>query len=732
MKALPMEQSRTGRSARVDQLAVYEDKPDSLTPKHWDKPGTNFLWGAFWGMLAWQVYALIEYAASTLTPLLLYKNMMIAAWHWKLSLLLFGMYTVAGIVLGGVAGVAYGAWKKVPLDNTGQGRAIGTLTLVLAFIANLMLGRPDPFTLMVSAVVAGTLIWSLSSKLWSGAFTLAANPWWTVLLLLVVAKTNYELLETRSSFLRGAVSIAIVSAFAGLSILRNRIWGSKRAGASLGHPAAVLCGVGLALGCAVFFNRDLRADSRGPAPVGNASQPNIVLITLDTTRADHLSLYGYNRNTTPNLAQLAASASVFVHAMAAGDLTLTSHGAIFTGTYASWNGAHAYLGHVPGQPISESYATLPEILSKHGYSTAAVVANTSYLQSAFGFNRGFQFWDSRVPIQMNRSEKPLFQQYYLRRGARQILGLFACTDAFDLTFRRAQEINRVAFDFVNRNRTSGKPFFLFLNYMDAHAPYLPPAPFDAAYSGKDCSIPANRMLQLIRSLAARKTDMPEHVRQHYISQYDGGITYMDTQIGELIQQMKRLGLYENTLLIITGDHGEAFGERHLLGHGLSAYQDEVHVPLIVKYPGASHREVIGDAVGHTDILPTIMEVAGIAPPTYIQGRSLRDQSGNASRKLVTESFPEPSLNLPGYDRVERAFYSETFKYVSSTSGKHELYDFSADPDETHDLCSAQPTRCDQMQHGLAQWEATIPKQARPKRKLDPQTLERLKSLGYAQ
>ena len=705
-----------------------------LPTKRWDRTGTNFFWGAFWAMIAWQVYALIEYAGSTLAPLLLYKNMMIAAWHWKLSLLLFGFFTIAGIVLGGIGGVAYGVWKKMPLGSTWQGRAIGTLTLVLAFIANLMLGRPDLFTLIVSALVAGMLIWSLSSRDHSGWFTLVANPWWTILFLLAVAKTNYELLETRSALLRCAVSTILVVVFSGISILRNRIRVSTRgAGGAWRHAAVVLCGVALTLGCAVFFNRGVPVEvGPGPAAAGNAKQPNIVLVTLDTTRADHLSLYGYTRNTTPNLAQLAESASIFVHAMAAGDLTLTSHGAIFTGTYASWNGAHAYLGHVPGQPISESYATLPEILSKHGYSTAGVVANTSYLQSAFGFNRGFQFWDSRVPIQMNRSEKPLFQQYYLRRGARQVLARFVCTDAFDLTFRRAQEINRVAFDFVSRNRTSGRPFFLFLNYMDAHAPYLPPAPFDAMYSGKDCSIPANRMLQLIRSLAARKTDMPEHVRQHYISQYDGGITYMDTQIGELIQQMKRLGLFENTLFVITGDHGEAFGERHLLGHGLSAYQDEVHVPLIVKYPGVSKREVVGVAVGHTDLLPTIMEVAGIAPPSYIQGRSLRGRSGNVNRKLVTESFPEPSLNLPGYDRVERAFYSETFKYVSSTAGKHELYDFSADPDETHDLCSAQPARCDEMQHGLAQWEGTIPKQTRPKRKLDSQTLERLKSLGYAQ
>jgi arylsulfatase A-like enzyme len=161
-------------------------------------------------------------------------------------------------------------------------------------------------------------------------------------------------------------------------------------------------------------------------------------------------------------------------------------------------------------------------------------------------------------------------------------------------------------------------------------------------------------------------------------------------------------------------------------------EDQVYVPLVVKYPGSNQKKWVEERVGHTDILPTVMEVTGIAPPTFLQGFSLLKGAGNSNRKLISESFPGSGLTSlnSAFNRVERAIYSGNFKYIDSTAGKHELYDVSADAGEVHDLCSVDTARCSGMQRDLEEWEKAIPKTVGRGKAIDPQTLERLRSLGY--
>jgi len=157
------------------------------------------------------------------------------------------------------------------------------------------------------------------------------------------------------------------------------------------------------------------------------------------------------------------------------------------------------------------------------------------------------------------------------------------------------------------------------------------------------------------------------------------------------------------------------------------------VPLIVKYPGSDQGQEVDERVGHTDLLPTVMEVTGITPPQFLQGFSLRKAVGNTNRRLISESFPIwalISLN-PKFNRIERAIYSGNFKYIDSTAGKHELYDVSADPAEANNLCSVDAASCSEMQHDLEEWEKAMPEAVTHGKPLDPQTLELLRSLGYA-
>jgi arylsulfatase A-like enzyme len=691
----------------------------------------NAVWGAFWGMIAWQVYGVIEYAATTLAPLIVYRPMVIAGWHWKLSLLLFGFYTLAGTIAGALGGMVLTALTKPePESKKADHKKIGTLTLGLAFIANLVAGAPEPATLAFSSIVAATLIWSL----WSGRaerFALTASPWATALFLLLAAWLNNEVLAKHSLLIRCLGTVLITCAFVGASALRIRV--RYFTAAAIEQPLAVLgSALAMVVGCAFLFGSNTPAQGASRTlPPPNPAKPNVLLLTLDTVRADHLSLYGYKRNTTPHLAELARAATVFSHATAAGDMTVTSHAAILTGTYASWNGARPHQSSTgKGVPISDKYPTLAEILCEHGYSTAAVVANSGFVTREWGFDRGFQFFDARGAVRM----MPPRKEYLLRYGARQVLHRVMDTTEFDMMFLRAGEINREAYRLLDRFRTSGRPFFLFLNYMDAHSPYAPPPSFESLYPfERDLSIPDARYGLLFDELVQGRGQMSEEERQHYISQYDGGIAYMDEEIGRLIAWLKQRGLYENMLLIIVSDHGEALGERNLIGHGLSVNEDQVYVPLIVKYPESDPRQWVEERVGHTDILPTIMEVTGISPPRFLQGVSLRHGIGNANRKLISESFPGSGLTSlnPKFNRIERALYAGSFKYIDSTSGQHELYDVSADPGEARDLCSVDTVRCSGMRHDLEEWEKAMPRTVSHGKALDPETLERLRSLGYA-
>jgi arylsulfatase A-like enzyme len=689
----------------------------------------NFLWGALWGMIAWQVYALIEYTALTVVPLWRYSNMKIAGWNWHWSLVLFGFYTVAGLIAGGTAGAVFGGWRsRDPRNSQPQLKSIGSLTLVLAFLANLLTEDLKIAPLLATAIIACTLIWSLLSETWGKRLDLLANPWVIATLLLFAAWNGNAPHGLRAKIIRFAIGMAVMGVFIGASIASVRF---KRTLSPrvLRYALTISAALLIVFGCAGLSNLTTLAKANRPqtgAP--RKPGPNVVLITMDTVRADHVSLYGYGRHTTPNLEKLAQSSTVFTHAMSASNVTVISHAAMFTGLYGSWNGVGKPNGAPShGGPLLDKYATLPVILAKEGYFTGAVVANTGNLQAGFGFDRGFQFFDSLTSPQLIRLDNPCF----LRNGARRILDRFTATTEFDLSTRRAEEINREAFGFLDQARTTARPFFLFLNYMDAHSAYAPPAPFGDLYPGKDGTARLTRYLQLTNDLAAGKAKLPQRELQHYISQYDGGISYIDFQIGELIHGLENRGLFENTLIVITADHGEALGDRNLLFHGLSVYQNQVHVPLIIKYPGRSVSQVVGTTVGHVDLLPTILDVAGISIPDSLQGWSLKQNVGDARRTIISEGFPRPGFaRIPGFNTTQRAIYEGKWKLMETKFGHRELYDVESDQAETHDLCSVHSAECAGIGRALDSWVSKIPLDT-TRHEVDPRTLEMLKSLGYA-
>ena len=410
-------------------------------------------------------------------------------------------------------------------------------------------------------------------------------------------------------------------------------------------------------------------------------------------------------------------------------MTLPTHASIFTGLYARRHGAHVdFNGH--GRPLDDKFVTLAEILSAAGYQTLGVVANHVFFGCGFGLEQGFDYFDTREPPQYILFKR-LGQgpRFYLKHAVYRALKSFANSADLERHYSKAEDINREALRLLDE---SSRPFFLFVNYMDAHWPYVPPAPFDELYPGKDDSYTSAQRTRLIDEVVHRRTrTITAAESDHHVSQYDGAIAYMDDQVGELIDRLKALGLYEDALIIVASDHGEALGEKDIIGHALSVYQDEVHIPLLIKYPRDTRQRAVDDVVTTVDILPTVLDLIGEEGPAEIQGHDLKALERGAPRAVFSESFPNISPVGSRFDRIERAVFLKEWKLIRSTNRENELYDLSKDPREQDNLFGAH-AGAGQLEDLLNQWLDTVEEEAQAPADLDPETIERLKSLGYIQ
>jgi arylsulfatase A-like enzyme len=468
-------------------------------------------------------------------------------------------------------------------------------------------------------------------------------------------------------------------------------------------------------------------------PASVSGRPNVLLVVLDTVRADHLSVYGYGRRTTPNLENWAQEGVLFRNAISAADVTLSSHASIFTGLYTSWHGAHPTPDASDLGRLEPSFRTLAEILSDAGYSTLAVLANYGYLRPEFGVAQGFGFYDVRWPVKTMGSA----DHSSLRKLLRPVLDHVVPTDELDRQYRRGDQITDGGLRVIKAMQGRNDPFFLSLNYMDAHDPYTPPPPYRDLFPGRIPSFERSRITELRRELAKhRRPKDADAILNYLVSRYDAGIAFMDSELKRLFDGMKQVGLYDNTLIIVTSDHGEAFGEHDDLGHPASVHQELVHVPLLIKYPRSVPSEAgrqIEATVSGVDLLPTVLDTIGIVLPPNLQGQSLRTLGPDDARVVMAESFLNSSLlrSRRRIDLVQRALYQGQRKLIGSTNGQTQLYDLQLDPSESQDIYHAENSTAIQFTHVLEKWIQAVPR-ARPSRKMAPQSMDRLRSLGYLQ
>jgi arylsulfatase A-like enzyme/thioredoxin-like negative regulator of GroEL len=418
--------------------------------------------------------------------------------------------------------------------------------------------------------------------------------------------------------------------------------------------------------------------------VAQRSAPNIILITLDTTRADRMGFLGSKDGLTPNLDELAKQSVVFTRAYAQVPLTTPSHAAILTGTYPQFN-------HIEdlGSPLAKELSYLPDILHRRGYRTGAFVGAMildPVSKGAPGFERGFDKYDAGF-----RRRKP-------------------GEDRYKTVERRAGEVVDRALAWLSK-RPPG-PFFLWLHFYDAHDPYDPPEPFKTKFAA---------------------------------SPYDGEIAYTDSAVAKFVAALRARGLYNGSAIAVMADHGEAFGEHGEQRHGMFLYDETIHVPFLIKLP-ASRRagERVDTRVALADVAPSLLQVAGIPVPSAMQGVTLLPWiKASANGASTTADDMRAKTSRP----AESPIYSETNyphkafgwsmlrswrtgKYLYVQAPKNELYDQSTDLGALHNLAADSRAVATTMESQLMTFQAKTSSEKKEKTQIDPAQAENLRALGY--
>ena len=489
----------------------------------------------------------------------------------------------------------------------------------------------------------------------------------------------------------------------------HKPWPLATWGKGLATTAAVLF-----LGVALHQTSPLsRLADVHASPSTKVRRPNIVLITLDTVRADHLSTYGYPRPTTPHVDRLAQRGVLFENAIAPSPWTLATHASLFTGLLPHQHGADWTI------PLEPGSRTLAEILKSQGYETVGFSANLYYGQGGWGIGRGFEIYED--------------DSYTLRNNFSVTLaGLAFAQPAYQhlvhydrLSRRDARDLNRDVFRWFHRR--PARSFFLFINYFDAHDPYWAPPPFDKKFG--PISRDAIRHMNSVDGMQTKNT-LDGGERAAFINAYDNSLAFLDDQVAKLMDVLSASPDWPNTIVIITSDHGEGFGEHGTYGHGWNVYREVLHVPLIIFGPGIPAGLRIQHQARIHEIFPTVLDLALGEPPPF-RRTSLRRfwtpgfQPEAFDEIAVSELIP----NLHG--RGRKAYITLTtreWQYLQDSQGGAELYCWTGDPGEQKNLVASPEVR-DVVSELSARLRREIQSSFRPWR--DPEYLYALDHDGFS-
>ena len=406
------------------------------------------------------------------------------------------------------------------------------------------------------------------------------------------------------------------------------------------------------------------------------SRPNLILMGIDSIRADHMSCYGYHHLTTPHLDKFAASGALFENTISAHIPTTSAYGSMLTGRDTFGTQVVA-LRHRGG--LRPDIKTLPEMLRGVGYDTTCVGFTGNPSARGFDTYLDYAAWGSWAT---GRSPK-------------------------------AQKLNEVAVPELERLAAGDKPFFLFLRHMDPHAPYLPPAPYERAfYHGNELD-PANRSMDPVMAFKPFRDFfrmwMPPGItdKDYVIAQYDGAIAYMDACIATLLESITALGLDDNTLVIVNGDHGETLYDHECWFDHHGIYDNVLHVPLLIRFPGRVPAGIrLAGYNQHKDLVPTILDYLSADTDQELDGRSLRALvEGNVDTFETGIYITECTWMRKHGWRTPQYKYMHALEPDFHFKPEIELYDLSVDPEENNNIAPDNPELCAYFEGQVQAWIA---------------------------
>lgn len=427
----------------------------------------------------------------------------------------------------------------------------------------------------------------------------------------------------------------------------------------------------------------------------SGEKPNVILITIDTLRADHVQCYGYSKNTSPNIDQLAEEGSLFLNTICQATTTPVSHASILTGLYPYHHGLR-YLHGGNNYKLKDTITTLAEMLKEDGYKTAAFISAFPLISERYNLSQGFEYYDEDFIIDEYTMNCPLCRQKGLiNTGKSQ---------------RRSDETNRKVFEWLENHY--GERFFIWVHYFDPHDPIV---------------IPPEEFLQKFPPI--------QNKRSNTIEMYDVEIAYTDYQFGELWKKIKELGIDEKSLFILTSDHGEGLNDHGYWSHAEKLYQEQVHVPMIIRYSKLFRGKKISAITRTVDIVPTIMDVL------YLP---LSESRFDGISMLPHITGNQPVADLMAYNETHYPKFLDNasplfsvidqkwkFVYYPEKEEMNQLFDLKNDPVENKNVVVKHPKLVQKFKNYLKRENVFNRDDSVPKPKsMEEDVLEKLRSLGY--
>ena len=458
-------------------------------------------------------------------------------------------------------------------------------------------------------------------------------------------------------------------------------------------------------------------------------RPNIILLVLDCVRFDGLHIFGNARSVTPHLDQLAENSRRYINARSAAIWTLPSHTSMFTGLHPRQHGVN-----VETRWLDESIPTMAETLNRAGYQTAAFSTN-AWVGPDFGLDRGFEHFSAlwRIVPSMGKVRFTWWEKA-LRKGL------------LERKDKGAAKLNKYVRKWWQKERDHDRPFFMFGLYLDAHLPYRPPKGYAERLLDKEALQRARAANQDAWAYMADEVSMTPEDFAGLRALYDAEIAYVDDTIGDLMAFLDSVGALENTMIVVTSDHGENIGDHGLMDHQYCVCDSLARVPFIVHYPEAFAPGDDATPVQHTDLLPTFLDLAQASPALPLPGHSLLStpqseipnpqfqitQYTAAHRHRFARRHPNFDMASKGYDRTYDAITRDGFKLIRSNQGDVWLYDLSNDPDELVNVADAHPDRVQALSAELDAWLTAHPPlaDAGAAPELDEELQKHLRGLGY--